>query len=97
MNMANASPNARVANATYIPPTRVGSMGARVGGVCIGSVRVFGYQHVGIGNAKVSRWGYSPTQSPHASSFLLELNIGFSQPRHYKPPKVLGFLHKGKR
>ena len=79
-NIANASPNARGPNATYIPPARVGlALGlrwARVGldlcwalltrvghnrltlGVHVGSARVFRYQHVGIDNAKVLRWGY---------------------------------------
>ena len=27
----------------------------------VGSARVFGYQHIGIGNGKVSRFGYRPT------------------------------------
>ena len=43
---------------TYIPPARgwarVGSLGVRAG-----SVTVFGYQHVGIGNAKVSQREWS--------------------------------------
>ena len=51
---------------------RVGLIGGRAG-----SARVFGYQHVGIGNAKVLHWGYSPTQSPNASGFALQWNIGF--------------------
>ena len=34
-------------------------------GVHVGSVRVFGYQHVGTGNAKVSLWGYFPTRTPN--------------------------------
>ena len=48
--MANASPNARVPNATYIPSARVGSAGVGVGsaGVGVGSARLFRYQHVGI-------------------------------------------------
>ena len=46
MYMANASPNAMGSNATYIPPTRVGSVGARIGSVGgrarVGSVGVCG-------------------------------------------------------
>ena len=47
----------RGSNATYIPSARVGSVGARVGslGVCFCYMRVFGYQHVDICHAKVSR------------------------------------------
>ena len=70
MYMANASPNARRPNATYIPPARVGLLGGRVGllggrvgllwgrvGLIrgrVGSARFFRYQHVGIPNAKSS-------------------------------------------
>ena len=28
----------------------------------VGFAKVFGYRHVGIGNANVSHWGYCPTQ-----------------------------------
>ena len=54
--------NTSVPNANYIPLDRVGSVGARVGSVviCVGSARLFRYQHVGIRNEKVSRWGDYP-------------------------------------
>ena len=32
--------------------------------VCVGSTRVFRYQHVVIGNAKPSRWGSNQRQAP---------------------------------
>ena len=47
--MANASPNMRRPNLTYIPPARIGGScwveGGRVGqmGGCFGSARLFGY------------------------------------------------------
>ena len=50
----------------------VGSVRLRVG-----SARLFGYQHVGISNAKLSRWGSRPKQDPNASCFALQWNIGF--------------------
>ena len=43
----------------------------------VGSARIFRYQHVGIGNTTCSRWGQNPTQSPNASGFALQWNIGF--------------------
>ena len=49
---------------------RVGSAGVRVG-----SVRVFKYQHVGISNAKSSRWGFRPTRGANAMGFALRWNI----------------------
>ena len=49
-----------------------------VAGVCAGSMRLFGYQYGGMGNTKVLRWGYCPTQSPNASGFTLQWNNGFS-------------------
>ena len=39
--------------------------------------RLLGYQHVSIGNAKVSRWGYCPTRSPYLKGFALLLTIDF--------------------
>ena len=83
--------NVRGPNATYIPPARIGlvlalgpwglvlsqgsfALGSQ--GFHIGSVRVFGYQHVGIGNAKVSRLGYCPTRTPNTRGFTLQWNIG---------------------
>ena len=86
MYMANASPNERGPNATYIPPARVGNalgpqglvLGRRASRwVHRGSCWVFGHQHVGIGIAKVSRWGYCPMQTPNARDFaLLQWNMG---------------------
>ena len=85
MYIANISPNARGPNTTYIPPARVGSVGARFGvgglrvwsvGVRVGSWRIFRYQHIDIGNANRSRWGPYPTQSPKVSVFALQLSIG---------------------
>ena len=88
--MANASPNAREPKETYIPPARVGS---RIGHyrlplsnislrwallACIGSARLFRYQHVGIPNAKSSRWGSKPTRGPNTSGFVLQWNIGMA-------------------
>ena len=70
MYMANVRPNARGPNATYIPSVHVcasvGSMGIRVRslGVCVGSVGCFGYQHVGILNAKGLGSGVNPNASP---------------------------------
>ena len=67
--MANGSPNARVPKATYIPPACVASLGLHVW-----SARLFRYQHVGIGNAKVLR-DY-PTRGPNTRGFALQWNIG---------------------
>ena len=81
MYIVNESFNTRGPNATFIPPASVGlalGHGGEGGGLWVGSVRVFGYKHVGIGNSKVSRWGYSPIRSPNASGFALQWNIGFS-------------------
>ena len=44
----------------------------------IGSASLFGYQHVGISNAKPSHWGSRPTRDPNASCFALQWNIGFT-------------------
>ena len=38
----------------------------------------FIHQHVGIGNAKSSRWGSNPKPGPNASGFVSQWNIGFS-------------------
>ena len=38
---------------------------------------LFGYQHVGISNAK-SRWFRPPTRRPNVSSFALQWNIGLT-------------------
>ena len=36
----------------------------------------FRYQHVGIGNAKLWRWGSEPTPGPNANGFASQWNIG---------------------
>ena len=70
--MANVSPNATGPNANYIPLARIGSevgcgtVGVGCGRLGVGSARVFRYQDVGIGNAKVSRLEYCPTLTPNA-------------------------------
>ena len=53
--MPNVSPNASGPHATYIPPACVGPARLRIGSVrlCIGSTRVFRYQHVGKSDAKI--------------------------------------------
>ena len=58
---------------------RVGLVRTRIGLIvtCVGSVRLFGYQHVGISNAQWSRWGSKPMRWPNASGFSLQWNIGF--------------------
>ena len=66
----------------YIPPT---SIGACVGlaRLCVGSLRPlvgsarpFGYQHVGIGKAKLLCCRSRPTRDHNASGFVLQWNIG---------------------
>ena len=87
MYMANASPNARGPNATYIPSAHIGLAlglwklalsqgGFALGGIRVESARLFRYQYVGIGNANRSRVGPDPTRSPNASGFTLQWNIG---------------------
>ena len=51
--------------------THVGLTGTRFGltGTCVGSMRLFRYQHVGIGNAKVLHRGYCPTRNPQGVGF----------------------------
>ena len=43
-------------------------------GLRVGSVGLFRYQHVGIGN--YSHWGHTQRKSPNASGFALQWNIG---------------------
>ena len=38
---------------------------------------VFRYQHVGMGKAKLWRWGSKPTGGAYANGFALQWNIGF--------------------
>ena len=72
MYMANARILHLGPNATYIPLTCVWVSRWVTQCFC-----VFRYQHVGIGNAKSSRWGCNPTQGPNASGFASQWNIGF--------------------
>ena len=44
-------------------------------GVRIGYVRLFRYQHVGISNAKCSRWVSRPMRVPNANGFGFWWNI----------------------
>ena len=81
MYMANAKVLCLVPNATYIPLTSVevlrwanANFKIRVGSKA--NLSVFKYQHVGIGNAKLSRWGCNPTQAPNASGLASQWNIG---------------------
>ena len=66
------------------PISHLLALGVGVGGNANFSVRVggnanfisFRYQHVGIPNAKLWRWGSKPTQGPNANGFALQWNIG---------------------
>ena len=40
---------------------------------------VFRYQHVGIPNAKLWRWGSKPKRGPNANGFASQWNIGFNR------------------
>ena len=59
-------------------------MGVCVGSpeFCVGSVKVFRYQHVCIGNVKSSRWGCFPTPDSNAKGLALQWNIGFKEHQH---------------
>ena len=61
-------PNPGVPNANYIPPARIGGR--------VESARLFGYRHVGIGNATYSRWGSYPMRAPNPNPFAFWGNIG---------------------
>ena len=62
------------------------ALGFRVGGnanfeIRVGdkaNSRVFRYQHVGIGNAKLWRWGSKPMPVPNSNGFASQWNIGFT-------------------
>ena len=53
-----------------------GNANFRVGVGGNANFSIFRYQHVGIGNAKSSRWGTNPMQGPDASGSLPQWNIG---------------------
>ena len=63
--------------ATYIPLTRVGgnaNFGFGFGGnTNFSDIR---YQHVGIPNTKLWRWGSMPMAGPNANGFASQWNIG---------------------
>ena len=40
---------------------------------------VFRYQHVGISNVKLWRWGSKPTRGPNANGFASQWNMGFKR------------------
>ena len=42
----------------------------------VGSASIFRYQHVGISNAKSSRWGSKPIQGPNANVIAFWWSIG---------------------
>ena len=44
--------------------------------VCVGFARLFRYQHVGIPNAKFSRWGFCPMRTSNVMGYALQWNIG---------------------
>ena len=76
-------PNARIlhleTNATYIPFTRIGVLcWVRQILILTQVFSVFIYQDVGIGNAKLWRWGSKPMQVPNANGFASQWNIGFN-------------------
>ena len=50
--------------------------------------RIFRYQHVGIGNARLWHWVSRPTAGPNANGFASQRNIGFKRAFLYN----LGYL-----
>ena len=81
MYIANMKSLRLVPNATYIPLTwgwHRGNANFRFGVGGEANFRVFRYQHVGIGNARLWRWVSKPTPGPHTNGFMSQWNIGFS-------------------
>ena len=87
MYMANASPNARGPNATYIPPVWVGfALGPW--GLCVGSAWLcVGSAWLCVGSARLFKiltcWYWQRESlplgpAPNASSFSLQWNIGLT-------------------
>ena len=65
--------------ATYIPSARVvGNAKFRVGIGGNSNFSIFRYQHVGIPNAKLWRWGSKLTRGPNANGFASQWNICLS-------------------
>ena len=52
------------------------TLGVGIGGNA--SFSAFRYQHVGIPNAKLWRWGCEPSPGPNANGFALHWDIGFN-------------------
>ena len=83
MYMANAR-NLRLGpNATYIPLICGGVLRwvMQILKFALGLMQffcVFRYQHVGISNAKLWRWGSKPTPVPNANGFASQWNIGLN-------------------
>ena len=77
----------------YIPLAHVGNH-IRSAILPVGSARLFGYQHAGIGNAKRLHWCLYPTRSANANRFAFWWNIGlklaFPPPNHrlFNPTKL---------
>ena len=71
-------PNAKIlrlgTNATYIPLTCVWVLRWVTQCFC-----VLRYQHVGIGNSKLSHWGSNPMPGPNVRVFVPQWNIGYSR------------------
>ena len=79
--MANAKPLRLEPNVTYIPLIHVGVLRwvTQILKFALGVTQissVFRYQHFGIGNAKLWRWGSKPTPVPNANGFASQWNIG---------------------
>ena len=54
------------------------SCGRTVTSTWVGSARLCGYQHVGIGNPNPPRWGSYPTRRSNANRLALRWNIGLT-------------------
>ena len=85
--MANAKILHWGSNSTYIPLTRFGvsrrgNTHFRVGIGGNANFSDFRYQHVGIGNAKLWRWGCKSTPGPNAKGFASQWNIGYKLHAH---------------
>ena len=47
-------------------------------GVGVGGTQILAFLDVGIGKAKLWRWGSKPTPGPNANGFTSQWNIGFT-------------------
>ena len=74
--------------------------GVGVGGNTNFSVCIWGntdfsvsrYQHVGIPNAKLWRWGSKPTQGPNANGFASQRNVGLILTHLVQPRSVYNII-----